>query len=70
MKTNKLYNHAFDIAFSITTNCPTGDSVTAYDLRKAILNRVDNLSDTEILEAVGQLSGSYEMSFVSSRGTL
>ena len=56
----KYYNHAFDIAFSLTSECPTGDDVTGTQLRAAIEQRLLNLTDDELVEAAGMPFDSYE----------
>ena len=56
----KYYNHAFDIAFSLTSVCPTGVSVTGAQLRAAIEQRLLNLTDDELVEAVGLPFDTYE----------
>ena len=46
------FNHAFDFAFEVKTdNLP--DDVTADELRAALLERANRLSDHEIREACG-----------------
>lgn len=47
------YSHAFDIAFQLYSNHPTGDDVTGAQLRAAINARLASLSDAELVEAVG-----------------
>ena len=56
----KYYNHAFDIAFSLTSDCPTGYAVTGAQLREAIEQRLLNLTDDELVEAVGMPFDTYE----------
>jgi hypothetical protein len=46
------YNHAFDIAFEVKTN-NDGEHVTADELRNGLNNRLNNLSDDELIEACG-----------------
>lgn len=48
-----LYDHAFDIAFSLRSHAPDASDVTASQLRRAIGIRLARLSDDELLEAVG-----------------
>ena len=57
---HRSYNHAFDIAFSLTCECPTGDAVTGAQLREAIEQRLHRLTDDELEEAVGMPFDSYE----------
>ena len=54
------YNHAFDITFSLTSECPTGDTVTGAQLREALMQRLLNLTDDELVEAAGMPFDSYE----------
>jgi len=55
------YNHAFDIAFAIPhSSDPTGENVTAIEIRQAIYKRLNSLSDDELLEAVGLPFHTYE----------
>lgn len=56
-----LFNHAFDIAFSLETSDPSGATTTARQFRDAILRRLDSLSDDELIEAVGLPFDSYEV---------
>lgn len=46
------YNHAFDIAFEVKTD-NDGEHVTADELRNGLKNRLNNLSDDELIEACG-----------------
>jgi|GEM_PF-1310887 len=59
MKTT--YNHAFDIGFSVA-GCTSEDAeqVSASELRKALLLRLADLDDDEMLEACGAAFDSYE----------
>lgn len=54
------YNHAFDFAFEVITDHESID-VTAQELRTALLNRVHNLDDNELIEACGMPFNSYEI---------
>lgn len=56
-----LYNHAYDIAFSIETSDPSGAAITASQFREGILRRLESLSDDELIEAVGLPVDSYEL---------
>lgn len=65
----KKYNHAFTIAFSIDTDAPCedsenipGDYPTEDELLRALLKRVENLKDNpmEIYEAIGAPYDTYE----------
>lgn len=47
------YDHAFTIAFSLTSSDPDGFDVDAALLRAAILTRLAQISDDELVEAVG-----------------
>lgn len=46
------YNHAFDIAFEVITD-NEGENVTADELRQGLRNRLNGMSDDEIIEACG-----------------
>lgn len=46
------YNHAFDIAFEVKTD-NDGENVTADELRQGLRNRLNGMSDDEIIEACG-----------------
>jgi hypothetical protein len=55
------YNHAYDIAFSIVSEHPTGDDVTAEQVLKAIITRAnDAYASGELLEAIGLPFDTYE----------
>ena len=58
-----LFNHAFSLCFSVTTkaSCKTEeDYPTAQEIRKAIEDRLQNMSDNELEEAVGVPYDTYE----------
>jgi len=50
---NTIYDHAFDIAFSLRSQAADGSDVTATHLRSALLERLALLTDDELLEATG-----------------
>jgi hypothetical protein len=54
-----VYDHAFDIAFSLRSNAANGSDVTAAHIRSAILERLASLTDNELLEATGAPFDSY-----------
>jgi len=55
------YNHAFDIAFSLVSEHPTGEDVTEEQMRDAILDWVRwRYVRGELLEAVGAPFDTYE----------
>jgi hypothetical protein len=55
------YNHAYDIAFSLVSEHPTGEDVTAEQVRDAIIARVHNAyASGELLEAIGLPFDTYE----------
>jgi hypothetical protein len=57
------YNHAFDIAFSVVSEHPTGEDVTAEQVREALIKRVIQAYDSgELLEAIGAPFDTYEES--------
>jgi hypothetical protein len=48
------YNHTYSIVFSISGSThPEGDDLKSQELRSALLNRIHDLSDDELLEALG-----------------
>lgn len=47
------YNHALSIAFEVTSNEEQGEDISGGMLREAILKRLNNLNDNELVEAVG-----------------
>ncbi|HEX2842066.1 hypothetical protein [Hyphomicrobium sp.] len=47
------YDHAFTIAFSITSHHKDVDDIKPQQFRNAILARLASLVDDELLEAVG-----------------
>jgi len=53
------YNHAFDIAFEVKTD-NEGGAVTADELRRGLRNRLNGMSDDEIIEACGLPFDTYE----------
>jgi hypothetical protein len=57
----KRYNHAYDIAFTVESEHPTGDDLTPRQLRLAIMSRLAALPDSEMLEAVGMPFDTYEV---------
>lgn len=50
--TRPIYDHAFSIAFSLKSYDPDGD-VTPKELRDAVITRLANVDDNELIEAVG-----------------
>ena len=55
------YNHAFDIAFSVVSEHPTGEDVTAEQVREVLIKRVIQAYDSgELLEAIGAPFDTYE----------
>lgn len=56
-----LYNHAFTIAYSLTSKHPTGDDITQDQHLRALLLRIEDLIKcNEMLEAVGMPFDTYE----------
>lgn len=54
------YNHAYTIAFSVVSNEPQGEDVTANMLRDALIRRMKDVDDNnEWEEAVGGPYDSY-----------
>lgn len=56
-----LYNHAYDIGFSIETSDASGGMVMGRQFREAIERRLSSLSDDELIEAVGMPFDSHEV---------
>lgn len=55
------YNHAFTVAFSMDSADPTGENVTAAELRAALLARIADLDAAgQWIEAVGMPFDTYE----------
>ena len=54
------FNHAFDLAFSLTSRDAEAVDVTPQMLRNAILRRLASLTDTELVEAVGAPFDTYQ----------
>ena len=55
------YNHAFDIAFSITSEHPTGEDITAEQAFNALIERARKAyASGELLEAMGAPFDTYE----------
>ena len=55
------YNHAFTFAFSLENSSPDGSETSADELRSALLNRLMNITDDEIIENVGLPFDTYEV---------
>ena len=55
------YNHAFDIAFEVTSNKEDGSDVTADMMVDALAKRLNELKGEEIIEACGCPFDTYEM---------
>ena len=55
------YNHAFTLGFSLESNMDNADDVTASQARSAILECLDRLSDTELMENIGYPYDTYEI---------
>lgn len=47
------YDHAYTIAFDITSNHPEGEDIAPQQFRHAILERLAAIVDDELIEAVG-----------------
>lgn len=46
-----VYNHAFDFAFEVISFDEDGEDVTPAMIRAELINRANNISDREIMEA-------------------
>ena len=50
----QTYNVMFDWAFAVEgCSDPDGDDVTAHKVRAAIINRLNRLTDSELIESIG-----------------
>ena len=49
-----VYNHAFDFAFEVVSMDEWGEDVTPAMIRAELINRANNISDQEIMEACGR----------------
>lgn len=47
------FNHAYDFAFEVISDQEDAEDVTAAMLRAALLERVNRLTDSELMEAAG-----------------
>jgi hypothetical protein len=59
-----MFDHAFDIAFSVVTDDPTGDNITGEQFAAALQRRIDDLNssgDVEWHEAVGAPFDTFEV---------
>ncbi len=55
------YNHAYDIAFAIPHSISKGgEDITPIMFREAIIKRLKDLDDDELVEAIGMPFDSYE----------
>jgi hypothetical protein len=59
MSTKAKFNHAYDFAFEVRSNRDDAEDVTAPMIRAALLERVNRLTDEELLEAASWFD-SYE----------
>jgi hypothetical protein len=55
------YNHAYDIAFSLKSDCQQGNDVTPDMVRLALQKRIASMCDNELMEAVGAPFDTYEI---------
>ena len=57
----KRFNHMYALAFAMVSTDPTGEHVSAQDVRNAVLKRLASLTDVELVkEAVGLPLDTYE----------
>ena len=57
-----MFDHAYDVSFSLRSDHPTGEDVTPAMLKAALLKRIDDLdAANEWEEAVGAPYDSYEV---------
>ena len=54
------FNHAFDIAFSLISETEDAEDVTGAMLRAALLKRLEEMPDNELVEACGYPFDTYE----------
>ncbi len=55
------FNHAYALAFSVETEDETGEHVPPDVIRQGILQRISDLSDEDLKEAVGVPHDSYKL---------
>lgn len=56
-----LFDHALSIAFSLRSEDPSGENLTAAQIRKALYQRLIALDDDELIEATGAPFDTYEV---------
>ena len=56
-----LFDHAMTIAFSLRSEHPSGEDLTAQQIRKALYHRLVRLDDDELIEATGAPFDTYEV---------
>jgi hypothetical protein len=56
-----LYDHAMSIAFSLRSEHPSGEDLTAQQIRNALYHRLARLDDDELIEATGAPFDTYEV---------
>lgn len=55
------YSHAYSLGFEISSNQSDGEDVTGDQLRQAIINRLNKLTDAELAEACGAPFDTHEV---------
>lgn len=56
-----LFDHAMSIAFSLRSEHPSGEDLTAQQIRNALYHRLARLDDDELIEATGAPFDTYEV---------
>lgn len=56
-----LFDHAMTIAFSLRSEHPSGEDLTAQQIRNALFQRLTSLNDDELVEATGAPFDTYEV---------
>lgn len=56
-----LYDHAMSIGFSLRSEHPSGEDLTAQQIREALYQRLTRLDDDELIEAAGAPFDTYEV---------
>ncbi|WP_075881831.1 hypothetical protein [Vreelandella massiliensis] len=55
-----VFNHLFSIAFSLNSYAEDGNDITPAQIRRALLERLASVDDSELLEAIGAPEDTYE----------
>lgn len=55
------YSHAYSVGFEVSSSQADGEDVTGNQLRMAIINRLNKLTDSELAEACGAPFDTHEV---------